>query len=158
MTGIPVFAGPRIIACCDAVSIRRFIGAANAEVVRKRKTGQIVQVNLASYGDDSKLRSTSDGASPTYDEHLDQHTMTMLKRCDTQTGRLVRWDSDDTFNPRRFNPDHVPMARRADEPQRCPSVQITARAAGAPRVPPARFSVKRDPALPWSADNNREVF
>ena len=53
MKGIPVFAGPRIIAYCDAVSIRRYLGAPNAEIVRKRKTGQVVQINLASYGDDS---------------------------------------------------------------------------------------------------------
>ena len=158
MTGIPVFAGPRIIACCDAVSIRRFIGAPNAEVVRKRKTNEIVQVNMASHGDDSMLRSTGDGPRPTYDEHLEVHTLTVLKRYDDETGRLVHWDSDDRFNPRRFNPDHVKIAPQPDEPERQPSVQIAATPARAPRTPPARFCVKRDPSLPWSAKNSREVF
>ena len=158
MKAIPVFAGPRIIAYCDAVSIRRFIGAPNAELVRKRKTGEIVQVNLASHGDDSILRSPADGRSPTYEEHLEAHTLTVLKRYDDQSGRLMRWGADDSFNPRRFNPDHVLEARQPAEPEPRPLVEIAGKPADAPRVPLARFSVKRNSSLPWSAENSREVF
>jgi hypothetical protein len=127
-------------------------------VVRKRKTNAIVQINLASYGDDSKLRSTSDSAWPTYDEHLELHTLTTLKRYDDQTGQLVHWDADDGFNPRRFNPDQVQVDRQPTGPACRPSVQIAAEGADAPSVPPARFCVKRDPAMPWSAENSRLVF
>ena len=158
MNGIPVFAGPRIIAYCDAVGVRRFIGAANAEVVRKRKTNKIVQINLLSHGDDSMLRSTADGPKPTYNERLDVHTVTALKRYDDRTGQLVRWDADDSFDPQRFNPDHVQTARLPEEPECRPVVEIAAKPADAPWMPPARFCVKRDPSLPWSAENSREVF
>jgi len=155
---IPVYAGPRIVAYCDAVSIRRFIDAPNAEVVRKRKKNMVVQINLASYGDDSKLRSIGDGCSPTYEEHLELHTLTVLKRLDEQTGHLVRWSDADAFNPRRFNADHVQVTPQHDEPQRRSVISIAAKPAEAPRMPPARFCIKHDPSLPWSAGNSREIF
>jgi hypothetical protein len=79
-----------------------------------------------------------------------------LKRYDD--GRLVRWGEGDGFNPRRFNPDCVQVARRAEEPECRPKVQIAAEPADAPRMPQSRFIVKRDPSLPWSAENSREVF
>ncbi len=158
MNRIPVYAGSRIIAFCDAVSVRRYLDAPNAEVVRKRKTGQIVQINLAPYGDDSILRSIGGGPSATYEEHLEAHTLVMLKRYDDACGQLVCWDADNSFNPRRFNPDRVQVARFADEPECRPVVQIVAKPANAPCMPPARFCVKRDPSLPWSAENSREVF
>jgi hypothetical protein len=104
---IPVFAGPRIIDMCDGVSVRRYIGAANAEVVRKRKTGQIVQVNLRQHGDDSLRRPAHDNARPTYAEHLGSRSLVMLKRVDPTTGQLVRWSDADQFNPRRFNSDGI---------------------------------------------------
>jgi len=84
---ILVFAGPRILDICDAVSVRRYLGAANAEIVRKRKTGQIVQVNLSSHGDDSQL--------PSYLEQVGPHPVVMLKRFDQITGQLLRWPSED---------------------------------------------------------------
>ena len=155
---IPVYAGPRIVAYCDAVSIRRFLDAPNAEVVRKRKTNMVVQINLVSYGDDSKLRSIGDSPSPTYEEHLELHTLTVLKRFDDQIGHLVRWSDADAFNPHRFNPDHVQLAPQRGEPQCCPMISIAAKPAEAPRMPPARFCIKRDPLMPWSAGNSREVF
>lgn len=107
---IRVFAGPRIIDVCDSVSIRRYIGAPNAEVVRKRKTGQIVQVNLLSHGDDSLEKPRQDSDHPTYEEHVGDHSLVMLKRIDPETGQLVRWSDRDQFNPRRFNPDTVPSS------------------------------------------------
>jgi hypothetical protein len=107
---IPVFVGSRIVDMCDPVSVRRYIGAANAEVVRKRKTGQIVQVNLLAYGDDSQRRSAHDNAHPTYEEHLESGLLTVLKRVDSETGQLVRWSDRDQFNPRRFNPDTIPKS------------------------------------------------
>jgi len=104
---IHVFAGPRIIDTCDSISVRRYIGAANAEIVRKRKTGEIVQVNLLSHGDDSLEKSSHDGHYPTYDEHVGAQTLLTLKRVDSKTGQLVRWSDRDQFNPHRFNPDLV---------------------------------------------------
>jgi hypothetical protein len=105
---IPVFAGPRIVAVCDRVSVLRYLGAANAEVVRKRKTGEIVQINLLSHGDDSLQPSAHRDARPTYQERLESTSMTMLKRLDPETGQLVCWSDRDQFSPRRFNPDAVP--------------------------------------------------
>ena len=104
---IPVFVGPRIIDMCDPISVRRYIGAANAEVVRKRKTGQIVQVNLLSHGDDSLEKSRHDSNHPTYEEHLGSRSLVMLKRVDPETGQLVRWSDRDQFDSRRFNPDVI---------------------------------------------------
>ena len=104
---IRVFAGPRIVDICDAVSVRRYIGAANAEVVRKRKTGQIVQVNLLSHGDDSLEKSGHDSDHPTYEEHVGSRSLVMLKRVDPETGQLVRWSDRDHFSPCRFNPEAV---------------------------------------------------
>ncbi len=155
---VPVYAGPRIIAFCDAVSVRRFLDAANVEIVRKRKTGKIVQINLASYGDDSKLPSIVGNANPTYEERLETHTLIMLKRFDERTQRLECWGDDDSFNPQRFNPDRVQIARHPNETESQRLVEIAAKPADAPRVPPARFCAKRDPELPWSAGNSREVF
>jgi hypothetical protein len=105
---IPVFAGPRIIEMCDHISVRRYIGAPNAELVRKRKTGQIVQVNLEPHGDDSLLPSRHDDAGPTYREQLGPHPLVVVKRLNPATGQLVRWSDRDKFNPRRFNPDAIP--------------------------------------------------
>lgn len=102
---IPVFAGPRIVAMCDRVGVRRYLSAPNAEVVRKRKTGEIVQINLVSHGDDSREPSGRRNARPTYEEHLESRSMIMLKRFDPETGQLVCWSDRDQFNPCRFNPD-----------------------------------------------------
>ena len=105
-----VFVGPRIIEICDDVSVRRYIGAPNAEVVRKRKTGQIVQVNLKPHGDDSLRPSLHDDAGPTYREQLGPHPLVVIKRLNPATGQLVRWSDRDKFNPRRFNPDAIPTS------------------------------------------------
>jgi len=104
---IPVFVGPRIIEMCDRVSVRRYIGAANAEVVRKRKTGQIVQINLMQHGDDSLAPSAHNSAHPTYEEHVGSRSLVMLKRVDPETGQLVCWSDRDHFNRRRFDPDVI---------------------------------------------------
>ena len=104
---IPVFVGPRIIDVCDQISVRRYLGAANAEVVRKRKTGQIVQINLSQHGDDTLLKSEHDNARPTYEEHVGSRSLVVLKRVDPATGQLVCWSDRDQFNPRRFNPDVI---------------------------------------------------
>lgn len=111
-----MFAGPRIIDMCDQITVRRYFGAANAELVRKRKTGQIVQVNLIQHGDDSLLKSLHDSARPTYEEHVGPRPLVTLKRLDPETGQLVRWSDRDHFNPRRFNPDvmHAPAIAARD--------------------------------------------
>ncbi len=153
-----MFAGPRIIAVCDRISVRRFIGAPNAEVVRRRKTGEIMQVNLESHGDDSALQSLASDASPTYNEQLAVHTVLVLKKYDPDEGRLVRWSDDDSFSPRRFNPDLLETLRAPEPQEPKHPAQITARLSDAPRMPIARFSVKRDPALPWSAANSRAIY
>ena len=104
---IRVFAGPRIIDTCDAISVRRYVGAPNAEIVRKRKTGEIVQVNLLSHGDDSVEKPRHDSHHPTYEEHVGAQSLLTLKRVDPEAGQLVRWSDRDQFNPHRFNPDLI---------------------------------------------------
>jgi hypothetical protein len=111
---ILVFVGPRIVEICDDVSVRRYIGAPNAELVRKRKTGQIVQVNLKPHGDDSLRPSLHDDAGPTYREQVGPHPLVEIKRLNPATGQLVRWSDRDKFNPRRFNPDAIPTSVISD--------------------------------------------
>lgn len=53
MMRIRVFAGPRLVEMADAQRARQIAKAPNAEVVRQRKTGNIVRINLANHGDDS---------------------------------------------------------------------------------------------------------
>ena len=93
---IRVFAGPRIVDICDAVSVRRYIGAANAEVVRKRKTGQIVQVNLLCTVT-TPWRSPGRQRSPDLREARGSRSLVMLKCVDPETGQLVRWSDRDRF-------------------------------------------------------------
>jgi hypothetical protein len=89
---IPVYSGNRVIALCTPEAARRYADVPNAEVIRKRKTGRIVQINLCSAGDDSGRTSESRGnpLKYTYLEALgdpvDAHCHT-LKR----VGHSVHW-------------------------------------------------------------------
>lgn len=114
MRVIPVYAGPRIIEMCDERLIESRYGSsdrANIQIVRKRKTREIVQVNLLPLSDDSSRRSSADSGRATYQESLDQGNarLVVLKRCDLATGALLRWSDGDAFNPFRFNPDQIPQ-------------------------------------------------
>ena len=52
---IPVFAGPRLIEIADTQQAHWLISAPNATVVRQRRTGQIVEIHLANWADESSL-------------------------------------------------------------------------------------------------------
>ena len=104
---IPVTVGPRIVEMCDEVSVRRYLDAPNAKVIRQRKTGAIVQVTVEALSDDSNQRSTAGGRTLTYEETLDQGKLVVLKRFDDAVGAFVRWTDQDGFNPWRFNPEKL---------------------------------------------------
>lgn len=92
---------------CSPEQAQRIAQAPNAEAIRKRKTGQIVQVNLRSVEDDCGRRPSA-SVGPVYAEHLEYGSVTVLAIYDETEGRLRRWDHSDGFNPRRFNPDSIP--------------------------------------------------
>jgi hypothetical protein len=48
-------AGPRCIEFAGPARVQRLVQAANVKIVRKRKTGNIVEIQLLEYGDDSRL-------------------------------------------------------------------------------------------------------
>ena len=50
---VPVFCACRILELADPARVRQLAKAPNTELIRKRKTGQIVQVNIFVAGDDS---------------------------------------------------------------------------------------------------------
>jgi hypothetical protein len=54
---ILVMAGPRCIEFADPARVQKLIGASNVKVIRKRKTGRIVEIQLLEYGDDSRTPS-----------------------------------------------------------------------------------------------------
>lgn len=106
---IPVISGARIVALVCAEHAARIAAAPNAEAVRKRKTGRIVQINLKSHGDDSDLRSYGTVGSVYQEELLSKRAgLTVLAICNDLEGGLRRWDEKDRFAPRRFNPDLIP--------------------------------------------------
>src|SRR5262249_47099306 len=51
---IPVMAGPRCIEFAGPERVRKLIAASNVKVIRKRKMGSIVEIQLLEYGDDSR--------------------------------------------------------------------------------------------------------
>lgn len=106
---IPVYSGPRIIEMVDAVGLRRYLAAPNAEPIYKRKTREVVQVNLRQIADDSELRSRAGGRAFTYEESLDEGkaSVMVLKRYDETQRAYVRWSDQDGFDPFRFNPDRI---------------------------------------------------
>jgi hypothetical protein len=57
---ILVTAGPRIVEFADPERVRRLLSAPNVKIIRKRKTGAIVAIQLLEWGDDSRLH-TRDG-------------------------------------------------------------------------------------------------
>jgi len=54
---IPIMAGPRCIERAGPERLLRLAGAPNIQVVRQRKTGNIVEVQVLEFGDDSRLPS-----------------------------------------------------------------------------------------------------
>jgi hypothetical protein len=104
---IPVFSECRIIAFCAPEQAARIARARNAEIVRARKTKQIVRINLRSMGDESGERSIG-SVGPTYEELLDAGHVNVLSIIGAN-GVFRRWGANDGFNPRRFNPDTLPQ-------------------------------------------------
>ena len=109
---IPVYLNARIVDMIDPIAARRFATAPNATVIRKRKTGAIVQINLVAMviGDD-RPGAREDSRVFTYQEPLKPAPIPMLKLVG-ETGVFRRWNSRDAFNPRRFNPDTLPRTAR----------------------------------------------
>ena len=54
---IPVMAGPRIIEIADPQRVRRLLEGCNVKVVRRPKTGAIVELQVLQHGDDSRTPS-----------------------------------------------------------------------------------------------------
>jgi hypothetical protein len=54
---IPVMAGPKCIEFAGPERVRKLMQAANVKVIRKRKTGPVVELQLLEYGDDSRAPS-----------------------------------------------------------------------------------------------------
>jgi hypothetical protein len=48
-------AGPRCLEFASPERVQRLIAASNVKIVRKRKTGSIVEVHLLEFGDDFRL-------------------------------------------------------------------------------------------------------
>jgi hypothetical protein len=60
----------------------RYLDAPDEKIVRKRKTGQIVQVELSTLSDDSNRKSLAGGRAFTYEETLNEgrDRIVVLKR------------------------------------------------------------------------------
>jgi len=54
---IPVMAGSRVIEFADPARVQKLIRASNVKVIRKRKTGTVVEIQLQECGDDSRTHS-----------------------------------------------------------------------------------------------------
>ena len=52
---IPVAVGPRIIEFAGPERVRRLLAAPNVKIIRKHKTGAIVELQLLEFGDDARL-------------------------------------------------------------------------------------------------------
>jgi hypothetical protein len=94
------------LAIATPSSAARYLYCPNSEVILKRKTKEVVQINLYSVSDDSSVRSTAGSPASTYREELGDDHLTVLKKV-RRGGRLVKWNDRDGFNPFRFNPDLI---------------------------------------------------
>jgi hypothetical protein len=54
---IPVMAGPKCIEFAGPERVRKLMQAANVRIIRKRKTGPVVELQLLQHGDDSRIPS-----------------------------------------------------------------------------------------------------
>jgi hypothetical protein len=52
---IPVMSGPRIIELAGPERVSRLVEGCNVKVIRKRKTGAIVELQILPHGDDSRM-------------------------------------------------------------------------------------------------------
>lgn len=104
----------RVVDWCSQVSARRYLKAPNAVVIRKHKTGQVVEVHLLNFSDDTNMRSVAGSASPTYEDSLceGEHHLVTIKVWDPYLQAYRKWNHNDSFNPKRFNPDLVPKTLR----------------------------------------------
>jgi hypothetical protein len=109
-----VYAGERLVERCDPARARQLARASNVEVVRARKTGAIVRLLVTQMvGDEGDGGRGGRDPGFTYSEQLGGHAVTILKLYDEDTGRYVHWPEDARFDPRRFNPDLLPVRRGA---------------------------------------------
>ncbi len=63
---IPIFSGERIIALCTPTEAMRYAHVPNATLIRKRKTKQIVQINLSEVADDRRNVKSRHGNGQKY--------------------------------------------------------------------------------------------
>jgi hypothetical protein len=124
---IPILAGPRIIGYCTSpLALKHLVLAPNIdEVVRARKSKDLVRIYLRGGGDDSDLRALGlNSRIPTYAERVATQQaaqpLKALKRVDIETGALVRWTCNDRFLQCRFNPDLMGNNERKRTPLRPP--------------------------------------
>lgn len=54
---IPVIAGPRLVELAGPERLQRLMQAANVKIIRRRKTGAIVEIHLLEHGDDNRTPS-----------------------------------------------------------------------------------------------------
>jgi hypothetical protein len=121
VTRIPIASENFIVGFCTAEqAVLLYAGKPNAQLIRKRKTGEIVRVQLSAVADDDSGRRSAAHVGPTYNEPLACGAVTVLSVIDSDTGSFRRWDDKDSFNPKRFNPDRVPGNLR----QLCKSANI----------------------------------
>jgi hypothetical protein len=101
----------RAIEPATPITAARYLYASNAEIVLKRKTGEVVRIYLYPESDDSKLPSLAGSTGSTYEEHVvdsegGEHSLVVLKKV-SKSGHLVKWSKKDGFARGRFNPDLV---------------------------------------------------
>src|SRR5262249_47333592 len=80
---IPVMAGPRCVEFAGPARVQKLIGASNVKIIRKRKTGSIVEIQLLEYGDDSRIPSkwgNPQKLSTDYETPDNPHGVWTLKR------------------------------------------------------------------------------
>jgi hypothetical protein len=54
---IPVTAGSRFVEFAGPERVQKLLQASNVKIIRKRKTGAVVEIQLLEYGDDSRTPS-----------------------------------------------------------------------------------------------------
>lgn len=91
---IPVYCGPRLLEYADEARAMRLARAENAEVVRRRKDKQIMQINLREFGDDSRTPCRPKGNPSAYShDHETEHNppkVWTLRRIPDEAGPIFR--------------------------------------------------------------------
>ena len=81
-------AGPRYIELAGPERVRRLAQASNVKVVRRRKTGMIVELQLREFGNDARLRAKAGNAQA------------LSHDCETPTNPRGVWELKQLAAPR----------------------------------------------------------